>query len=210
MPTHATPRRPTTAQTRCRPADGRLVRAFLLAHVFLGPFTIFTIAAAFGYPLAGAVGGLAIGLAFCVQHYGAAVPPAFMVGQLVGLTAVVVALVADNDLAEHSALAIAFAFIALGALASVLQRKPWTAELSAGEYGDFAQSVPFHRVNMALSTMWAAIFGWFAVASWFELQPLLRWVPLAIGGIISVLGPRILTRIGIKRGIIADPAAPNR
>jgi len=178
------------------------MKAYLVAHIFLLPFLVFTILAPFGYPLLGAAFGVAIGLAACAMRYGAKIPPAFMAAQVLGVLTVFVLLLLKPDLKETNGLAIVFSFLAGGALVSVLQRKPWTAELSAADVGDFATHPAFIKSNIMFSAMWMMIFGWFAFANWQELSPWFRWVPMIAGGTVTIVGPKVLMNIGIKRGIV--------
>ena len=84
-----------------------------------------------------------------------------MAAQVLGVLTVLVALLLKPILKETNALAIVFLFFACGALISVLQRKPWTVELSAADMGDFATHPTFIKSNMMLSAIWIPIFGWF-------------------------------------------------
>ena len=182
------------------------MKAFLIAHIFLAPFIIFTIGASLGYPLSSVIIGLLIGLVFCGFQYGMRIPSAFMSAQLLGLAIVLLLMLTMYpNMAENNALALVFALLAVGALVSVLQKKPWTAELSADEVGEFAKNPAFLKANNLFSIMWMFIYAWFAFASWQNLSPWLRWVPLAVGGLISVVGPKMLMKIGIKRGMFEDP-----
>ena len=181
------------------------MKAYLVAHMFLAPFIIFTILAPLGYPLAGAVLGFLVGLIFCANRYGLKLPPAFMATQVAGILIVLLTLLITPLLKETTALAILFTFLALGALISVVKYKPWTAELSAADVGDFANHPAFIKSNVFFSSMWMVIFAWFAYANWQELAPIFRWVPMILGGLVTIIGPKILMNIGIKRGLFDDP-----
>jgi arginine exporter protein ArgO len=85
---------------------------------------------------------------------------------------------------------------------SIRQGRPWTAELSAADVGEFAQHPAFIKSNMMFSVMWMLIFAWFAFANWQELSAIYRWVPMILGGVITVIGPKLLMRIGVKRGVV--------
>lgn len=184
------------------------MKAFLSGHLLTIPFTIFVIGAGFGYSLVGAVIGLLVGLALSVYRYGMRIPSTFMALQLLGILIVVLLFLFNPaGLAVNVATALVFTFLAAGALLSVLQKKPWTGELSAEGMGDFAKNPAFIKANNMFSMMWAVIFAWFAFASWQEMPELARWIPLIAGGVISVVGPKILMRIGIKRGLFKDPKA---
>ena len=181
------------------------MKAYLLAHIFLAPFIIFTIFAPLGYPLVGAVLGLIVGVIACAKRYGMTMPSVFMAAQVAGIFVVLVALLIHPSLTETNAVAILFAFLAGGALVSVIQNKPWTAELSAADVGDFASNPAFIKANNFFSGMWMVIFAWFAFANWQELSPVYRWIPMIGGGIITIFGPRFLMNLGIKRGLFEDP-----
>ena len=84
------------------------MKVYLVAHIFLLPFLVFTILAPFGYPLLGAGLGVAIGLVACAMRYGAKFPPAFMTAQVLGVLVVLVVLLLKPDLRETNGLAIVF------------------------------------------------------------------------------------------------------
>jgi len=181
------------------------MKALQKAHVYLTPFLIFTILTSFGFPLTGAALGLAVGIIASARRFGASIPPVFVAAQILGLLVVLQVVFITPATTETSALAILFAFLAGGAAISVAMRRPWTAELSAAEVGEFAGSPAFIRANQFFSGMWAAIFAWFAFANWQELAPIYRWAPLIVGGLVTILGPKILMTIGVKRGLFEDP-----
>ena len=84
-------------------------------------------------------------------------------------------------------------------------RKPWTAELTAADVGEFASNLAFIRANQFFSGMWALIFAWFAFANWQELAPIYRWVPMILGGLVTSFGPKILMKIGVRRRLFENP-----
>jgi len=181
------------------------MKEYLAAHLLLAPFLVFTILAPFGYPLPGAVLGTLIGCLSCAKRYGLTLPPVFMGAQVLGVGVVLICLLLRPDLKETTGLALVFAFLALGAAISVVQNKPWTAELSAADVGDFAKTPAFIKANAFFSGMWAVIFAWFAFANGQELAPIFRWVPMILGGVITVFGPKLLMRLAIKRGLLPGP-----
>lgn len=178
------------------------MKAYLLAHLFLAPFLAFTILAAFGYPLLGAAVGFAIGVIACVRRYGMKLPPVFMSSQVLGVAVALILLLVAPSLKETTAIDVVFAFLAVGAIVSVVRNKPWTAELSASDVGDFAENPAFIKANTFFSAMWAVTFVWFAFANWQELAPLFRWVPMIVAGVVTVFGPKFLMNVAVKRGLI--------
>ena len=181
------------------------MKAYLEAPIYLSPFLIFAILASFGLPLTGAALGLAIGIIVSAKRYGASLPPVFMAAQILGLLVVLQVVFITPATTETTALAILFSFLAVGAAMSVALRKPWTAELSVGEVGEFSSNPEILRANQFLSGMWAVIFAWFAYANWQELALIYRWVPMIVGGVATVIAPKILMKIGIRRGLFEEP-----
>ena len=90
---------------------------------------------------------------------------------------------------------------------SVVLNKPWTTELSAAGVGVFATNPAFIRANQWFSGMWEVIFAWFAIANWQDLEPIYRWVPMIAGGLVTIVGPKILKNIAVRRGVIKEPRA---
>ncbi len=181
------------------------MKAYFTAHILLLPFLTFTVLAPFGFPLAGATMGAFFGIGGCAVRYGTKIPPAFMAAQVLGVLAATLILILNPEIRETSVLAIVFSFLAGGALLSVIQGKPWTAELSAAEVGEFAQHPAFIKSNVLFSVMWMLFFAWFAFANWQELSPMYRWVPMILGGVITVIGPKVLMKISVNRGIVPQP-----
>ncbi|NRP12469.1 hypothetical protein XMM379_001532 [Aliiroseovarius sp. xm-m-379] len=178
------------------------MKAYLLAHLFLAPFLVFTILAAFGYPLLGAAIGFTIGVIACVRRYGMKLPPVFMGAQVLGVAVALILLLVTPSLKETTAFAVVFAFLAVGALVSVINNKPWTAELSAADVGDFSENPAFIKANIFFSAMWALTFAWFAFANGQELAPVFRWMPMVMAGLITIFGPKFLMKIAAKRGLM--------
>jgi all-trans-retinol 13,14-reductase len=79
--------------------------------------------------------------------------------------------------------------VACAMAASVLARKPWTAPFAALLYRQVSGTPLFQTINMAMSALWAVLMLWLALA-WFALLPAAaRFLPLAAGGVISMVLP---------------------
>ena len=99
------------------------MKAYLVAHIFLLPFLVFTTLAPFGFPILAAMLGVTIGIVACALRYGFEAPPVFMAAQVLGVALVLSLLLLGLDLKVTDALAIVFAFLSAGATISVLQYK---------------------------------------------------------------------------------------
>jgi all-trans-retinol 13,14-reductase len=104
-----------------------------------------------------------------------------------------------------AAQAITFAFIGLGlfASASVLLRRPWTAEFSRAAYASEASHPIFTGVNMMLSGLWGALFLLLALASALKAGWAVTTAIAMFGSGTSILGPKWLIRRALSRRIAA-------
>ena len=116
---------------------------------------------------------------------------------IVGLALVVLAHLLGEAALIAQANALLMASLALGALISLVQRKPWTSEFSASAHGGAAASPLFLRINMVISALWAVLFGWLALGFYLHLHPATHWGPLALGGVASIVLPKWLMRRGL-------------
>jgi all-trans-retinol 13,14-reductase len=97
--------------------------------------------------------------------------------------------------------AVILSFIGLGlfSLAGAAIGKPWTAEYSRAEYSDFAESREFVIINSTITTIWSGVFLFFALAHSLALG---LWASIAggiLGGLASIIGPRLLVRLILSR-----------
>ncbi|RTL69962.1 MAG: FAD-dependent oxidoreductase [Hyphomicrobiales bacterium] len=174
------------------------MRTFLLVKAALLPLPLYALGAWMGCPFEAAAAGLLYGIAWALLRHRGKLPPPFETALLAGLAVVVVAhLAGAADLARHSN-AIVLAALALGATVSIAIGRPWTGEFSAGEYQGASASPLFRIINAQISGVWAVLFAWFALASFLALPSLATTIPMVLGGIASVLMPRVL----VKRALI--------
>lgn len=173
------------------------MKTFLLAHAALLALPIYALGVWLGWPLTGAVAGLAYAMAWSVLWHRGKRPPVFEIAAIVGLAVVASAQALGlSTLISHSTSLLLLA-LGIGAAVSVATGRPWTAEFSAGEYQGAAATPLFRSINMTISTMWAALFGWMAFASFVSLPALAHWLPVAAGGAASVVLPKLLVRRGL-------------
>src|SRR5690606_35101515 len=75
--------------------------------------------------------------------------------------------------------------VACAMAASVLARKPWTAPFAALLYRQVSGTPLFQTINIAMSALWAVLTAWLAIAWFAQLPMIARFVPLAVGGVVS-------------------------
>ena len=100
-----------------------------------------------------------------------------------------------------NAASLSFTGLGLVCLVTVARRKPWTADYSRAAFAEAAESPIFQAVNMVLSGLWGVLFLLIAAAQMLRAG---AWVTTGIvvaGALISIFGPKLLTRVAIKRFI---------
>lgn len=173
------------------------MKTFLQATAALRSLPIYAAAVWFGLPFAGALLGLGFAVAWSVHRHRGARPPVFEIALIVGFAVLVLAHAFGAASLLANATALLMLALGIGAALSVATGRPWTAEFSAAEYRGSAATPLFKSINMQLSAIWAALFCWIAFASLAGLPAVARWLPLAAGGVASVVLPRLLVRRGL-------------
>jgi phytoene dehydrogenase-like protein len=167
----------------------------------LSPVILFWVAAGLGRPLAGALAGavLAAGLA---RYARSRAMSGDFERAVAGLLAVLAAALAVG-LPSVAAHADAWADAGLAAIcaASVLRGKPWTAEYAALDHSGLSGAPLFARINRVVSTLWAGVFAWVALARAVGAPPLAVWGPLAAGIAIAALAPPRWLRAELGRQV---------
>lgn len=175
------------------------MKTFLLVKAALLPMPLYALGAWMGSPVLGAAIGFAYGLAWALWHYRGALPPAFEAAQVVGLGIVL----AGHALAIPAVMththALVIAALAAGSWISLGLGRPWTAEFSASSYEGMSASPLFLEINRKISALWAVLFSWLAFASVMKWPAYASYGPVMLGGLSSVLLPRILVRRGLAR-----------
>ena len=186
---------------------------FLRAKLGLAAFVIFWFLAARGLPAA----AVAIGAALAVAVAGwrlvrrAASDLDLFTAAFFTLAAVAHA-VAPDATAAHM-VAASFAALGLFSLAGVALGRPWTAELSRAAFAAVAETPAFIAVNSAISGLWGILFLLLGAAREWDWGAWASVAIVAFGALASILGPRLLIRIGLNRMIRAQsdyhwPAPP--
>jgi len=107
------------------------------------------------------------------------------------------------DAVAESALTLALIGLGAFAAASVLVRRPWTAEFSRAEYANEASDPLFIAVNIIVSGAWGALFLLLAVASALNAGLAVTLAIVMFGADISMVGPKVLIRKALARRFAA-------
>lgn len=94
--------------------------------------------------------------------------------------------------------------LAAGMALSVALRRPWTAPFAAQVYREVSGTPLFLTINMAISALWAALMLWLALAHFAGLPLPVRWLPLPVGGIVSMVLPPLWIRMDLQRRAAGD------
>lgn len=184
------------------------MKTFFSVKFALLPFVVYWAAAGFGWHGAGAALGAAIAAAMLVVRLRTKSPWLLEAVGLPVLALLAVAhaiplrLVADNG--------VAWSFLALGLACStsVAGGRPWTGAYAAAAWGGASESELFRRINGFLSTLWAAIFLYIGTAMLFGFPASVKWLPVAVGAVISIGLPPWLARRALARQIAARERYP--
>lgn len=180
------------------------MKTFLFVKAALLPMPLYALGVWLGSPLLGAAVGLAYGLLWAFWRYRGALPPAFEAAQVVGLACVLSGLLLGIPAVMDHAHAIVIGALAAGAWISLSLGRPWTAEFSASAYQGVSASPLFIEINRQISGLWAVLFTWLAAASFLKLPSYAITVPVVLGGLASVLMPRVLMQRGLARMAAGD------
>lgn len=180
--------------------------SFLRAHIGMLPMLAYLPVAAFGWPVAGAAAGLLVAAARAgwLARQGRLL--VFELGLLAALAVLLPLHLAAPALPAGTATAVLFGALALGAAASLLIGRPWTAEFSAADYRGTTETPLFGQVNRLISGLWAGLFAWLALTALVHAPAWLHWGPMALGAAASIAGPKLLVRRGL-RAMLRDPDA---
>jgi all-trans-retinol 13,14-reductase len=179
------------------------MRTFLTVKLALAPFALFWTLLGLATPGVALVMGAAASLAVCTWRLSRR---EIMILELGGFAVFLIlgaAAVAAPDLIADLAAPLSLAGLGLVCLGSVALRRPWTADYSRAAYAASADSPIFIRVNMALSALWGALFLLLAAARLWQLNAWATTGIVLFGAAISILGPRLMLRLAVRRAMAA-------
>jgi phytoene dehydrogenase-like protein len=152
---------------------GMRMKTFFTVKFALLPIAIFVFLIVRGIPAAAIGAGFIVALIVCAWRLYVRDIKTLEIATLVIFGALAAGLLFARDVVVTNAVPLAFAGLGVFSIATVLLRKPWTAEFSRAAYPEAAESPIFVLVNMILSALWGALF--------------------------LLLGPRFLVRMALAR-----------
>jgi phytoene dehydrogenase-like protein len=179
------------------------MKTFLAIQLALAPFAAFWFLIAFATPATAIAAGLLSSAAWCAWRlYRHEITSLEIGGFATFLVLGTAQLLAPATLGAN-ALPLSFAGLGLVCLLTVAWTKPWTADYSRAAFADVAGTPVFQAVNMALSGLWGALFMLLALAHGLHAGPAFTAAIVVSGAIVSIFGPRLITRAMIWRQIRA-------
>jgi len=188
-----------------RAASGA-VKSFHHAGLLLSPLIVFWEVAGFGQPMAGAAVGALAATTLAVWTRRRREDPMLPAGlALILALATLVLVVGPNPWAGWAAAAVSLAAGLLMAIGAAMGR-PWTAVISATDWPGMTADPVFLRVNRGMSLLWAVAVAWIGVVASAGLNPIARWVPLAVAIALSLWLPGRWVHTALQRRLAkADP-----
>ena len=179
------------------------MKTLLVVNRALLPLAIFAILTAYGMPVAAIYAATISSIAICAWHGFRREIASLELAVLSVFSLLTLGNVLFPDAVVGNAASFAFLGLGVYALATVVARRPWTAEFSRAAYANEASDPIFASVNMVLSGMWSVLFLLFALAS-AEKASVAVTTGLALGGsIASIFGPKFLARRALSKRIAA-------
>ena len=179
------------------------MKTLIVVHLGLAPLIAFWLLLGFVSPGAALAAGLAVSLAMTAWRWTRREAFVLEIGALAAfLVMAAIALTAPAVFAG-AALWLSFAGLGLTALASVVIRRPWTADYSRAAFSAESASPLFFVVNMMISGLWAALFLLDALVLALKAGELATTAIFGFGALASIFGPKTLIRLVLERRIAA-------
>jgi phytoene dehydrogenase-like protein len=177
------------------------MKTFLAVQLALAPFAAFWLLMAFAAPATAIAAGLLSSAAWCAWRlYRHEITSLEIGGLAIFLVLGAAQLLAPGTFGAK-ALSLSFAGLGLVCLLTVAWRKPWTADYSRAAFPDVAGTPAFQAVNMALSGLWGALFMLLTLAHGTHASPAVTAAIVASGAVVSIFGPKLITRAVIWQQI---------
>ncbi|RJF77072.1 phytoene desaturase family protein [Rhodopseudomonas palustris] len=175
------------------------MRTFLTVKLVLVPFAMFWALLALHQPSAAIWSGLALSLLGNVWRAWRRelfVLEAGGLGLFCGLAAL---LLTAPQLAGANALWLSFAGLSAISVASLIARRPWTADYARAAYPDNAATPQFFVVNAAITGLWAVLFGTIAACRYGGAPGEVITALVSFGALVSMFGPKLAIRLVLRR-----------
>ncbi len=180
---------------------GASMKTFLNVNLALLPFAIFGILLASETPVIAIYGGLIVSLLIGGWRLATGEIKLLEIATLSIFAALSIALLLFPQTVEAYAMALAFFGLGVFASASVIWRRPWTAEFSRADYSGAAASPIFTSINMIISGIWAALFLLLALAGAVKAGFAVTAAIVVVGAVTSIFTPGLLVRRALSKRI---------
>ena len=178
---------------------GVSMKTFFTVKFALLPIAIFVFLIVRGMPAAAIGAGFVVALIVCAWRLYARDIKTLEIAALAIFGALAAGLLAARDVVVANAVPLAFVGLGVFSVATVLLRKPWTAEFSRAAYPGAAENPVFVLVNMILSALWGVLFLVLALAHALKAGGIVTTGIVVVGAVASILGPQFLVHMALAR-----------
>ncbi len=177
------------------------MKTFFTVKFALLPIAIFVFLIVRGMPAAAISAGFAVALIVCGWRFYARDIKMLEIAALAIFSALAAGLLVARDVVVANAVPLAFIGLGVFSIATVLLRRPWTAEFSRAAYPGAAENPVFVVVNMILSALWGVLFLLLALAHALKAGGIVTTGIVVAGAVASILGPKFLVHMALARRI---------
>jgi all-trans-retinol 13,14-reductase len=178
---------------------GMSMKTFFTVKFALLPIAVFVFLIVRGMPAAAIGAGFAVALVVCAWRLYAHDIKTLEIAALAIFGALACGILVAHDVVAANAVPLAFAGLGVFSIATVLLRKPWTAEFSRAAYPGAEESPVFVLVNMIVSGLWGVLFLLLALAHALKAGGIVTTAIVLVGAAVSILGPRFLVHMALAR-----------
>ncbi|WP_420132796.1 phytoene desaturase family protein [Rhodopseudomonas sp.] len=175
------------------------MKTFLTVKLVLVPFAVFWALLALHLPGAAIWCGLLLSLAGNAWRLWRRELFVLESGGLVLFAGLAALLLIAPDVAAAHALWLSFAGLSAISAASLIARRPWTADYSRAAYPSNAATPQFFLVNAAITGLWAVLFGVIAACRYAGVPSEVITALVTGGALVSIFGPRLAIRLVLQR-----------
>ncbi len=176
---------------------------FVAVKFALAPFALFWVLIGLGMPGPALAAGLSLAGAVCGWRVRRHEIKSLEIGSVVIFLILCLAYLVAPDFVIANAAALSFFGLGFTCLVTVAMGRPWTSDYSRSAFQQVAESPIFKSVNMFLSGLWGVIFLLIALAHLSHASAFISTGIVVFGAIISVFGPKPLSRMAILRTMTA-------
>jgi all-trans-retinol 13,14-reductase len=175
------------------------MKTFLTVKLVLVPFAVFWAVLALRMPSAAIWSGLVLALAGNLWRVWRRELFVLEAGGLVLFADLAVLLLIAPETAAANALWLSFAGLSAISAASLVARRPWTADYARAAYSANTATPQFFVVNAAITGLWAVLFGAIAVCRYVGAPAAVITAMVTFGALVSIFGPKLAIRLVLQR-----------